>query len=325
MQTTPLIGRRGFMAYALALATAPVAQAASWPTRSVTLVVPYAAGGNTDNMARVAAEALGKLTGQPFIVENKGGAGGTIGADYVAKAKPDGYTLFFGTVSQMSTAPFTNKIKYDPLKDFVPISNVGGNPFVIAARSDAPFKTLPELVAYGKANPSKLTAGHAGVGGLTHLSAAMFLLRVGVDAVMVPYRGAAPALTDVLAGQTDFYSGNLSEVLPYAGSGKLRLLGVSSPQRNPSLPDVPAITEFYPHHVVETWNGILGPRGMPAAAVDVLEQAMRKVHADAAFKSKLQAMGITPIAEIGQRFGARITQDTAKWKPVIEAAGIKPE
>lgn len=319
-----LIAKR--VAACLCLASVSHAALASeWPERPVTLVVPFSAGGNTDSMARVAAEALSKVIGKPFVVENKAGAGGTIAAEYVAKSAKDGHTLFFGTVSQLSTAPFTNRIRYEPLKDFVPVANVGGNPYVIAARNDAPFKTLQELVSYGKAHPGKLTVGHAGVGGLTHLSAALVLSKAQVSAVMVPYKGGAAALTDVLSGQTDFYSGNLSEVLPYAKGSRLRLLAVSSPGRDPNLPDVPAISEVYPGYAVETWNGILAPASIPPAAVQTLIAAMRKIHADPAFQKRLQGLGITPIPEFGEDFRKRIVADTDKWKPVIQAAGITPE
>jgi tripartite-type tricarboxylate transporter receptor subunit TctC len=318
------VARRVAASLCFAIAAHGVA-AADWPERPVTLVVPFSAGGNTDNMARVTAEALSKAIGKPFVVDNKAGAGGTIAAEYVARTAKDGHTLFFGTVSQLSTAPFTNRIRYDPLKDFIPIANVGGNPYVIATRYDAPFKTLQELVAYGKAHPGKLTVGHAGVGGLTHLSAALFLTKAQINAVMVPYKGAAAALTDVLGGQTDFYSGNLSEVLPYAKGSRLRLIAVSSLKRDPNLPDVPAIAETYPGYSVETWNGVLAPASLPPAAVQTLMAAMRRIHADPAFQKRLQALGITPIPEIGEDFRRRIVADTDMWKPVIQAAGITPE
>jgi tripartite-type tricarboxylate transporter receptor subunit TctC len=301
------------------------AQAADWPERPVTLIVPFAPGGNTDMMARIVADRLTQSTGKPFIVDNKAGAGGTIAADYVAKTKKDGYTLFFGTLTQIATAPYTNKISYDPLKDFVPIANVGGNPYVIAARPNAPFKTLPELVKYGRENPGKLTVGHAGVGGLTHLSAALFLSRAGISAVMVPYKGGAPALVDVMSGQTVFYSGNLSEVLPYARSDKLRLIAVSSSSRIPQLPEVPTIAETYPGHVVETWNGILGPTGMPDAGVEFIASEMTRLHANPEFQAKLVAIGVTPIPEIKDAFKQRILADVNTWKPVIQVAGIVPE
>jgi tripartite-type tricarboxylate transporter receptor subunit TctC len=297
----------------------------AWPSRPISLVVPFAAGGNTDNMARIVGERLGRLLGQAVIVENRAGAGGMIAAEYVARAKPDGYTLFFGTVTQVSTAAFTNKIRFDPLKDFVPIANVGGNPYVIAARKDAPFTNLAELVRYGKQHKGALNVGHAGVGGLTHLSAILFLHRAGIEGNMIPYKGGAPALTGVLSGQTDFYSGNLSEVLPYAKSGNLRLLAVSSEKRVPQLPDVPTIAETYPGYSVQTWNGLLAPTGTPAAAIDTLARAMTKIHADREFQAKLQDIGVTPIPEIKEAFQKRILEDMAKWKPIILDAGIKPE
>jgi len=320
------VSRRAVVSLLCGAAALPVfAAPEQWPTRPVSLIVPFAPGGNTDSMARVVAERLTKLLGQPVIVENRAGAGGMIAAEYVSRAKQDGYTLFFGTLTQVSTAPFTNRIRFDPLRDFVPIANVGGNPYVIAARKDAPFRTLAELVTYAKQNPGKLAVGHAGVGGLTHLSAVLFLHRAGIEANLIPYKGGAPALTDVLGGQIDFYSGNLSEVLPYAKSNSLRLLAVSSEARIPQLPDVPTIAETYPGHVVETWNGILAPTGVPAVVVDTVAREMQKIHADREFQEKLVSMGVTPIPEIKEAFRRRILDDIAKWKPVIINAGIKPQ
>lgn len=322
-----MINRRATLSLLCCAATGfPVAaQADDWPARLVTLVVPYAAGGNTDSMARIVAERLTRAIGKPFIVDNKAGAGGTIAAEYVAHIMPDGYTLFFGTVTQVSTAPFTNNIRYEPLKDFAPIANVGGNPYVVAAREDAPFKTLAELIKYGKENPGKLAGGHAGVGDLTHLSAVLLLNAAGVKALLIPYKGGAPALTDVLGGQIDFYSGNLSEVLLYAKSGNLCLIAISSAKRIEQLPDVPAIAETFSGYVVETWNGILGPAGMPPAAVDRIALEMSKLHAGPDLKAKLQSIGDTPIPEVKEVFHQRIVDDMEKWKPVIVNVGIVPE
>lgn len=314
-----------FFAVGIVASSIQVARAEQWPDRAVTVVVPYAAGGNTDNMARMAAERLTKALGKPFVIENRGGGGGTIAADYVARSKPDGYTLFFGTLTQISTAPFTNKIRYDPVKDFVPIANVGGNPFVITVNTQRPFKTLVELVKYGKENPAKLNVGNAGVGGLTHLSAILFLHRAGITATMIPYKGASLALTDVITGQLDFYSGNLSEALPHAKGGKVSLLAVSSAQRVKQLPNVPTIAETYPGHTVETWNGFLGPAAMPPEIVDKIAGEMKKIHSQPDFQAKLEDAGITPLPEFKQEFAQRIQNDIAKWKPIILGAGIKPE
>ena len=187
----------------------------NWPNRPVTIVVPFSPGGNTDLIARLMAEKLSQHIGKPFIVENRSGAGGLIAAEYVARAKPDGQTLFMSTMTQIVTAPMTNRIRYDPIRDFAPIINVGGNPFILAASARHGFKTLADLVDYGRANPGALNVGHAGTGGLTHLSALLFLTRANVQATMVPYRGGAQALSDVLAGQIDLYSASVSEVIPY--------------------------------------------------------------------------------------------------------------
>ncbi len=301
------------------------ADANPWPAQPVTIVVPFAAGGNTDLMARIAAENLAKAFGKSFLVENRLGAGGTIAADYVARAKPDGYTLFMGTLTQISTAPFTNKIQYDPIRDFVPIVNVGGNPFVIAAGGRRGFKSIADLVRFGKENPGALNVGHAGVGGLTHLSAVLFLRRAGLEAAMIPYKGGSLVLNDVLGGQIDMYSGNLSEVLPHAKGGKLSLLAVSSDRRLRQLPDVPTLAETYPGHVVETWNGLLGPAAMPQEVVDRIAAEMSKALASPEVQARMQAAGITPIFEVKQAFAQRIQNDITRWKPILEQAGIKPE
>lgn len=299
---------------------------AAWPTRPVTIVVPFAPGGNTDLMARLIGERLTKSLGGPFIVDNKGGAGGTIAADFVARAPADGYTLFMATLTQISTAPFTNKIRYDPIKDFVPIANVGGNPFVITVSTQKPYKTMAEMIEYGRRNPGKLNMGNAGVGGLTHLSGLLFARRAGIDVTEVPYKGAALALADVLSGQTDLYSGNLSEVLPYANNPKVRLMAVSSKSRIRQLPDVPTVTELFPDaQPVETWNGLVGPAGMPGAIVDRIADAVMEAHASPDFQKRLEDAGITPLPEARTAFAQRIRNDIATWKPIVEHAGIKPE
>ena len=316
----------GIAAAALAAGSAGALAADAWPSRPVTIVVPFAPGGNTDMMARMMAERMGKAFGKPFIVDNKGGAAGTIAAEYVARAQPDGYTLFMATMTQIVTAPMTNKIRYDPIRDLAPIVNVGGNPFVLAVNPQRKFRTVTDLVDYAKANPGKLNVGHGGNGTLTHLSALLFLSRVGVTATTVPYRGGAPALADVLAGQIDMYSASVSEVTSYAAMPeKLTLLAVSSDKRLPQLPSVPTIAETYPGHSVDTWNGLMGPAGMPRDVVAKLAAEGRKMIDDPAFRAQLEQAGITPLGEMPDAFAARIRAETAKWKPVIQAAGIEPQ
>jgi tripartite-type tricarboxylate transporter receptor subunit TctC len=310
---------------ACALASGPAFAQDAWPARPVTIVVPFAPGGNTDLIARMMAERLTKAFGKPFVVDNRGGAAGLIAAEYVARAPADGYVLFMSTMTQIVTAPMTNKIRYDPTRDFVPIINIGGNPFVLTASTRNNFKSLDDLVRFGKANPGKLNVGHAGNGGLTQLSALLFLNRAGIQATMVPYRGGAPALADVLAGQIDLYSASVSEVMPFVGTGKVSLLAVSSEKRMPTLPNVPAIAETFPGHEVDTCNGLVGPARMPPEIVERIAAEGKKIIADPDFRARLEKAGIVPLNEVRDAFAQRIRQDRAKWKPVIEAAGIQPE
>jgi tripartite-type tricarboxylate transporter receptor subunit TctC len=313
------------LALALGASTA-AALAADWPERPVTLVVPYAPGGNTDFIARVTAERLGNAFGRSFIVENRTGASGIIAAEYVAHRRGDAYTLFFATITQISMAPFLAKIHYDPVKDFVPIVTVGANPFVAVVRAQQPFASMADLVAYAKLNPGKLSVGHAGVGSTTHLAASLFLSRAGIKATMVPYKGASPALTDVMAGITDVCFSNLSEVIPHVHGGRLKFLGVSSEKRIKQLPDVPAIAETYPGYSMETWNGLLAPAGVPAEVSDRLSSEATKMLSSAEFQEKLENAGVTPlVGQVKDVFARRIQQDMAYWKPVIEELGIKPE
>jgi len=324
-----------FKSFVMAAVTAVAAMAGSaasaasppWPVRPITIVVPFAPGGNTDLMARLIGEQLTKSLRTPVVVDNKAGAAGLIAAEFVARSPADGYTLFMATLTQISTAPFTNKIRYDPLKDFVPIANVGGNPFVITVNAErVPARDVKQLVDYTKRNPGKLNMGNAGMGGLTHLSGLVFARYAGIDVVDVPYKGASLALGDVVAGQIDMYSGNLSEVVPYARDPRVRLLGVSSRNRVKQLPDVPALAESVSGiPEVETWNGLLGPAGMPAEAVDRIAGAVLAALAEPAFRKKLEDAGITPLPEAKEQFAQRIRRDIEVWKPMIEMAGIKPE
>lgn len=302
------------------------AQDAAWPTHPVTIVVPYAPGGNTDTMARLIGNELSTRLSVPFVVENRAGAAGIVATESVAQAAPDGYTLLMGTLTQISTAPFTNKIKYDPIKDFIPVANVGGNPFVITVNSKVPAKNISELIALAKAKPHTLNVGNAGVGGLTHLSALVFASRADIDVVEVSYRGAAPALADVLAGHIDLYSGSLSEVLPHKTNPQVRLLGVSSKERIDALPDVPALGEILPGiPVVETWNGLLAPAGTPDAIVKKIADNVLAAQKTPKFAAKLAELGITPLPEATAAFSARIRKDVETWEPILKAAGVSPQ
>ncbi len=306
-----------------ALAGAAFAQ--DWPQKPVRIIVPYAPGGNTDQQARITAERLTSAFGQQFIAENRAGAAGLIAADYVAKSAPDGYTLFMGTLTQIATAPFTNKINYDPVKDFAPISVIGTNPFVLAVSGSLPVNTLPEFVAYAKARPDQLNYGSGGTGGLTHLSGALFVSRAGLTMTHVPYKGGAPALADLLGGQVQMYSGSPSELLPHVAGGKIKLLGISSETRSKYFPSVPAIAELYPGHLALTWNGLLAPAKTPVAVIDRISGEIQKAMRDPTFTARLEKIGVDPVLHTPAQFAQQIQREIALWKGVIESAGIKPE
>ncbi len=309
----------------IACALATTAAAQDWPAKPVRVVVPYAPGGNTDQIARLTAERLTAALGQQFIVDNRAGAGGAIAADYVAKQPADGYTLFVGALSQFGPVPLTQKVGYDPIKDFTPISNIGANGFVIAVNAGVPVGNLKEFIEYVKARPGQLNYGSGGAGSLTHLAAALFLQRAGLNMVHVPYKGGAPALADTIGGQVQMYAGSPSELIAHAKGGKLKLLGITAERRNAALPDVPAIAELYPGFKAETWNGLLAPAGLPRPVVDRLAQEMQKAMKDPAFLDRLAKMGLDPVPTTPAEFGASIRSEYAMWRDVIKAAGLAVE
>ena len=317
---TPLITATMRITAAIAIALAPAGGvlAQAWPQRPVKIIVPYAAGGNTDAIARLTAERLTSVLGQQFIVENRAGAGGAIAAEYVAKSPADGYTLFVAALSQFGPVPLTQKVGYDPLKDFAPISNIGANAFVIAVGNNVPVATLKEFVDYVRARPDTLNYSSGGTGSLTHLAGALFLNQAGIKMLHVPYKGGAPALADLLGGQVQMYTGSPSELIGHARSGKLKLLGISSAKRNPQLPDVPAIAELYPKFSALTWNGLLAPAATPAAVVERVSQEMLKAMRDQAFLERLAKIAVDPVVTTPAEFSASIRADYPMWRDVIK-------
>lgn len=307
------------------LAAALPAIAQDWPQRPVRIVVPYAPGGNTDAIARVTAERLSAALGQQFIVENRAGAGGATAADFVAKSQPDGYILFVAALSQFGPVPLTQKVNYDPLKDFTPIANIGANGFVIAVNPAVPVKDLREYVEHVKARPGKLNYGSGGTGSLTHLAALLFLNRAGIDMVHVAYKGGAPALADTISGQVQMYAGSPSELLQQAAAGKVRLLGITSERRNAQLPNVPAIAEIYPGFKATTWNGLVAPAGLGAPIVNRLAAEMQKLMKDGAFLDRLAKLGLDPVPTTPASFAADIRAEYAMWRDLIKATGVVVE
>ena len=307
-----------------ALAQIAAAQAQSWPQKPVKVIVPFVAGGNTDSQARIVSERLHEILGQPFVVENKVGAGGAIAAEFVAKSAPDGYTLFFAASPQFSL-PLVQKVNFDPFKDFAPISIIGTNPFVLGVHVSVPAKTVKEFVDYVKSRPGQLNYASAGAGTTTHLTTALFLARAGLDMAHVAYKGGAQAVADLVGGQVQMYFGNASELIQHSQSGKVRMLGVSSAKRTPQLPDVPAIAETYPGFATGTWNGYLAPAGTPQPIVERAAQAVAKAAREPATAERLRKIGVEPLGNTPAEFAELVRREAPIWRDAVKAAGIKAD
>ena len=272
---TPLPHRRPStlaIAFALAALSPCASQASDWPTRPVTIIVPFVAGGNTDMMARLAAERLSAKFGQPFVIENRGGAGGITGAAQVARSTPDGYTFLFGAGSQLVLAPLLQKVGYDPDKDLIPITEFGTGPQILGVKGDMPVNSLQEFIDYARARPGKLTYAGVGIQTVTAIAAGVLIARTGLEMTLVPCKGGVQAIGDLLAGHVDMYFGNASEMLPHLNGGKIKLLAVATPSRIPQAPDLPAVAETFPGFQFGSWNGFMAPAGTPKEIVDKLSR-----------------------------------------------------
>jgi tripartite-type tricarboxylate transporter receptor subunit TctC len=308
-----------------ASAATPALTAAEFPTRPIKLVIPYAAGGPTDIFGRLLAEYLGRDLKQAVFVENKAGAQGAIGADMVAHAEPDGYTLLGTSGSVIILNPLLyKKLSYDPVKDLRMLALVTEVPVVLCVHPSVPPKTVAEFVAYAKQNPGKLNFGSSGTGSFTHLAAEMFKQMAGIEMTHIAYKGAAHAMTDVMSGNIQLMFESVSLALPPVRSGILRPLGISSAQRHSDLPDVPTIAESgYPGYFVSVWNGVAVPAGLPDDVARILTDSLDRVMNDAAFRASLEKVGYTALRP---RSAAAITKfidaDRVRWSGVIKAQNI---
>lgn len=307
----------------LALAATTTLAQAAWPDRPVTLVVPFAAGGITDTLARITAARLQQRFSQTFLIENQVGAAGIIATERVARAEPDGYTLLFSTITQIAIAPFTHKITYDPIKDFAPVSIIATSPFMVTTDVNFPAGTLDEFIKYVKERPGMLTYGTAGAGSLSHIASAVFLKRAGLDMLMVPYRGLAPAFNDLLGGTVHMVSPTPVELKPLLEAKKIKVLGTSGPTRSSVMPDVPAIAETFPGHNVVTWNGVLVPAKTPQDIVDALAGEILEAQKDPAFKTRLTTLGVDPAMVTSAEFKTRIAADLEYWRKLIPEMGLQ--
>lgn len=308
----------------LAAALVPaVAGAQAWPSKPVKIVVPFAAGGATDVVARLLAQKLGDAWGQQVVVENKVGAGGNIGADMVAKSAPDGYTLLL-TSGAVLTSPYMYKgqLGFDPLKDFIPITNCATGPQVVAVNASSPFKDLKDLIAFAKANPKQVTFGSAGIGSQTHLAAENLAFSAGVDFTHVPYKGESAALTDLLGGQIQLVTPNLGGAVSQIQTGRIRALAVTSTARVPQLPDVPPAAETLPGFENAGWFGLMAPAGTPREIVDRVYRDSAQILLSEDFKAALAKQGMVPVGNTPAEFGAAMREESARWAKVIRERGL---
>jgi tripartite-type tricarboxylate transporter receptor subunit TctC len=302
-----------------------IAYASDWPARPVTIIVPFVAGGNTDMMARLAAERLAAKFGHPFVIENIGGAGGVIAAGQVARSAPDGYTVLFGAGSQLTLAPLVQKINYNPDKDLIPITEFGTGPQILGVKADLPVNTLPEFIAYAKANPGKLSYAGVGIQTVTAIAAGVLKARAGLDMTLVPYKGGVQAVGDLIAGHVDMYFGNASEMLPHLDSGKMKLLAVATPQRIPQGPNLPAVAETLPGFQFGSWNGFMVPAGTPQEIIDKLVAGSIEAVNTPAVREKLVQSGIVPGGTTPTQVAERFKADKKAFAEAVEIMGLKPE
>ena len=302
------------------------AQTTSWPQRPIKIIVPFAAGGNTDSIARLTAERLSVSLGQTVLVENRAGANGAIAADFVAQAAPDGYTLLMAAMPVLAILPAISKTKFDATRDFVPISIVGSNPFVMAIHKSVPAKNVREFVDYAKKNPGKLNYASGGSGSVSHLSAALFVKRANLDMTHISYKGGGPAVADLLGGQVQMYFGNLSELAAQAAGGQIRIIGVSSTQRVRQLPDVPTFVESgFAGFKTLTWNGLVAPAGTPPAVVAKVAAAVKDAVDQSELRARLWQMGVDAIGNTPAQFADTLRADTATWAEAAKASNLKIE
>jgi tripartite-type tricarboxylate transporter receptor subunit TctC len=311
-------------AAAVACATSLSSFALDYPTEPVRLIVGVAAGGANDTVARLVAQALSERLGQPVVVENRPGAGGNIGLEAVINAPPDGHTLLFATSANALSASFYDKANVNFARDITPVTSLVRGPLIMEVNPSFPAKTIPEFIAYAKANPGKINMASAGIGNTTHVAGELFMMLTGTKFTHVPYRGGAPAVADLIGGQVQVYFDGISGSLEQIRSGKLRALGVTTAQRAAVLPDVPSIAEFVPGYEAGGWYGIGVPRAVPAEIVDRLNREINASLADPKLKTRLADLGYVTIGGSSAEFGNMIAQEIDKWAKVLKFAGVKP-
>ncbi len=303
------------------------AAAQPYPNKPIKILVGFAPGGNTDVVTRILAARMQDLLGQPVIVDNKPGAGGVVATEILVKSAPDGYTLLTSSLGPHTVSPFLLKtVTYDPVNDLAPVSNVSVNALMLLVNPSIPAKSVPELIAYAKANPGKLNFSSSGVGSTTHLSGEVLASMAGIKLVHVAYKGGPPALAALLAGDVQFMFSNLSDSLPQSKGGKLRALAVTTSRRVPQAPDIPTVAESgLAGFDVAPWNGIVAPGKTPTEIVARLSDTIQRIVREKAFRDKMFEIGSDPIGDTPEQFRATINNDIQRWGKIVKEAGIKAE
>jgi tripartite-type tricarboxylate transporter receptor subunit TctC len=307
------------------VAVSRIARAQAYPTRPVRVIVPFTPAGDTDLVARLMGQWLSERLGQPFIIENRPGAGTNIGTEAVVRAPADGYTLLLASPPAAINATLYEKLNFNFIRDIAPVAGVIRAPFVMEVNPSLPAMTVPELIAYSKTNPAKISMASAGVGSGPHAAGELFKMMAGVNLVHVPYRGQGPALTDLLAGQVQVYFAGIPSSIQYIRAGKLRALAVTTGMRSEVLPDIPSLSDFLPGYEASFWGGFCAPKNTPVQIVDILNSEINAALADPKMKARLADLGGTVLSGSPADFGKHIAAETEKWAKVIKFAGIKPE
>jgi len=302
-----------------------IARAQTYPTRPVRWILGFPAGGLSDIVARLMAQWLSGWLGQPFVIENRPGAASNIATEAVVRAPADGYTLLLVSPANSTSATFYDKLNFNFIHDIAPVAGIIRAPNVMEVNPSVPATTVPEFIAYAKANPGKLNFASAGNGTNVHLTGELFKMKTGVNVVHVPYRGSAPALTDMIGGQVQLMFDNLPSSIEYVRTGKLRALAVTTATRSPALPDIPTVGDFVPGFEASVWQGVGAPKNTPPEIVEKLNKEINAALADPKMKAQLANLGSTVLALSPAELGTLIAEETEKWGQVIRAANIKPE
>src|SRR4051812_21330778 len=321
------ISRRGFLHLAAGAAAVPAlstaARAQTWPTRPVRLIVGYTPGGSADLTARLMGQWLSERLGQAFVVENRPGGGTNIATEAALRAPPDGYTLLLAAPANAINATLYDKLNFNFIGDTEPVAGLIRFPNVVVVNPSVPVKTIPELIAYAKANPGKLNMASSGNGSTIHMSGELFKMLTGIDMVHVPYRGGAPALTDLISGQVHVMFDNIPTCAEHVKSGKLRGLAVTSTTRSAVLPDLPTVADFLPGYEASAWYGIGAPKNTPAEVIDRLNREINGILADPAAKGRFAELGAILLPGSAAEFGKLLTDETEKWGKVVKFSGAK--